>query len=276
LKKTAHLTRGHLCLRLRRPEDAVVSFRRAVGLIDGPSSLDKSKKKIKSSTSNAPGGSMIGTHALVTPRAGLVASYLLQRRRKEALASAKEALACAPRSANAHALMGDAYLARGTMNAQVAVGFRTTADTKSRAEKAKKHFKTALQIDPGNARFALALSEACRLCGEADAAAACLRELLEGHAGGSNETNVRVACHCALGAVLASQRMLADAAGEYQKASGLDPDNDGARRGIARVERLMKGQDPDATEPDEDGDDDEDEDGEDEDGEDEDGDEEFE
>jgi anaphase-promoting complex subunit 7 len=70
--------------------------------------------------------------------------------------------------------------------------------------------------------------------------------------------------------------MLADAAGEYQKASGLDPDNDGARRGIARVERLMKGQDPDATEPDEDGDDDEDEDGEDEDGEDEDGDEEFE
>jgi hypothetical protein len=58
--------------------------------------------------------------------------------------------------------------------------------------------------------------------------------------------------------------MLADAAGEYQRALGLDPESEGARRGIARVERLMKGQDPDANDDaDEECEDDEDEDGQD-------------
>ena len=252
-KKTAHLQRGHLCLRLRRPEDAVVSFRTAVALTEGAGSANKktSKKDRNIYTSS--------TH--VTPRAGLCAAYLQQRRRKEALATAKEALALAPNNSNAHALVGDAYLSRGVQNAPVGVSAST--ESKSRAEKAKKHFKTALELEPGNARVTLALSEALRNCGESDAAIETLRAHLDIFSS-SSEVRVRVACHCALGAALASARMLADAAGEYQHALGLDPESEGARRGIARVERLMKGQDPDANDDaDEECEDDEDEDGED-------------
>jgi anaphase-promoting complex subunit 7 len=101
-----------------------------------------------------------------------------------------------------------------------------------------------LALRPFDSRLALALSEAQRACGESDAAIQTLRVHLETYA--SAETRARVACHCALGAALASARMLADAAGEYQRACGLDAECEPAKRGLARVERLMKGQDPDA------------------------------
>ena len=53
----------------------------------------------------------------------------------------------------------------------------------------------------------------------------------------------------------ARTRALADALGQFQAALAEDPDSQEARRGLHRVERLMKGQDPDA--PDEDEEDDE-------------------
>lgn len=52
---------------------------------------------------------------------------------------------------------------------------------------------------------------------------------------------------------------LADALGQYQTALSLAPGSEEARRGMNRVERMMKGQDPDAPE-DEGDEDDEDED----------------
>ena len=248
----AHVARGHLCLRLRRPEDAVGSFRRAAAL----------SVSSTSPATSGPGGAGPAAFAsdpwgvldaTLASHAGLVAGYLLQRRRKEALAAAKEALALAPESALARALVGDAYLARGAQNAPS--GASAAADAKARAEKARKHFEAALAMRPRDSRLALALSEAQRACGESDAAIHTLRAHLEAHAGA--ETRARVACHCALGAALASARMLADAAGEYQRACGLDAECEPAKRGLARVERLMKGQDPDARE-DEDEDEDED------------------
>ena len=190
--------------------------------------------------------------AALASRAGLVAGYLLQRRRKEALAAAKEALALAPGSALARALVGDAYLARGAQNAPS--GASASADAKARAEKARKHFQAALALRPGDSRLALALSEAQRVCGEPAAAIQTLRAHLAAYA--AAETRARVACHCALGAALASSRMLADAAGEYQRACGLDAACEPAKRGLARVERLMKGQDPDAGDDDVDEDED--------------------
>jgi anaphase-promoting complex subunit 7 len=237
LKISAHLAKGHLCLRLRRPEDAVVSFRRAA-------TLWSSATPSSSSVAEGGGGNDRGFSVAfgVAARAGIVAAYLQRRRRKEALAAAKEALALAPRSAAAHALVGDAYFARGVSIAPT--GASASAEAKARAEKAKKHFKRALDLNPADARIALAMSEALRACGESDAAIQTLRLHLETYASGG--TRARVACHCALGAALASARMLADAAGEYQRALGLDPENEPARRGVARVERLMKGQDPDA------------------------------
>ena len=233
----AHVARGHLCLRLRRPDDAVGSFRRAAALCASAAA-----------TSEGAGArplarpSWSARHdAVLASRAGLVAGYLLQRRRKEALAAAKEALALAPGSAMARALVGDAYLARGAQNAPS--GASASADARVRAEKARKHFEAALALRPGDSRLALALSEAQRACGESDAAIHTLRSHLEAYA--AAETRARVACHCALGAALASARMLADAAGEYQRACGLDAESEPAKRGLARVERLLKGRDPD-------------------------------
>ena len=46
--------------------------------------------------------------------------------------------------------------------------------------------------------------------------------------------------------MLTSAKQLADALGQYQTALSLQPESDDARRGLERVERLMKGQDPDA------------------------------
>lgn len=241
----AHVARGHLCLRLRRPEDAVGSFRRAAALCASATSPGSWKETLSKETSvtSVTSGPPGTKDAALASRAGLVAGYLLQRRRKEALAAAKEALAMAPESALARALVGDAYLARGAQNAPSG-GASASADFKARAEKAKKHFESALALRPFDSRLALALSEAQRACGESDAAIQTLRVHLETYA--SAETRARVACHCALGAALASARMLADAAGEYQRACGLDAECEPAKRGLARVERLMKGQDPDA------------------------------
>ena len=78
----AHVVRGHVCLRLRKPDASASSFRAARRL--------------------APGA--------LKPLAGLVAGYLLTPgREKEALSAAKEALAMAPNDARAHALLGDVY-----------------------------------------------------------------------------------------------------------------------------------------------------------------------
>ena len=250
----AHVARGHLCLRLRRPDDAVGSFRRAAALcasaLGAPGAANTGEGSRGRLSSFAGPSGTIG--AALASRAGLVAGYLLQRRRKEALAAAKEALALAPGSPLACALVGDAYLARGAQNAPS--GASASADAKARAEKARTHFQAALALRPGDSRLALALSEAQRVCGEPAAAIQTLRAHLAAYA--AAETRARVACHCALGAALAGSRMLADAAGEYQRACGLDAACEPAKRGLARVERLMKGQDPDAGDDDVDEDED--------------------
>ena len=104
------------------------------------------------------------------------------------------------------------------------------------------------------AEFDVFVAMGMRVCGEPAAAIQTLRAHLAAYA--AAETRARVACHCALGAALASSRMLADAAGEYQRACGLDAACEPAKRGLARVERLMKGQDPDAGDDDVDEDED--------------------
>jgi len=77
---------------------------------------------------------------------------------------------------------------------------------------------------------------------------------------------VQVALHCSLGKVLAKSKQLADALGHYQSALAIYPESEEARRGVGRVERLMKGQDPDAPEEEVDEEEDDDEEVEDADG----------
>lgn len=207
----AHAVKGHVCLSLRRADAAVSAFRRAAAL--------------------APS---------VVCYAGLVAGYILQRRLKEAMGAAKEAVRIAPNSAKALALLGDVH--------------RQSGDGVDRARKA---YEQSLRADSSDAGVTLSLADMLVELGRADEAQKLLRRHMETHA--AKSVRARVALHCKLGTTLSRTRALADALGQFQAALAEDPDSQEARRGLHRVERLMKGQDPDA--PDEDEEDEEDPDG---------------
>ena len=127
-------------------------------------------------------------------------------------------------------------------------------------DRARRAYEQALKADPASAGVVMALCDVHASQGRTEAALGLLRRHLETHAAG--DVVVQVALHCRLGSVLATSKQLADALGQYQTALGLAPGSEEARRGMNRVERLMKGQDPDAPE-DEDGEDEDDEDDED-------------
>ena len=204
----ALLVKGHVCLSLRRADAAASAFRRAAAL--------------------APS---------VVSYAGLVASYVLQRRLKEAMVAAKEAIRIAPNSAKATALLGDVH--------------RRSIDGLDRARKA---YEQSLRVDSSDAGVTTSLADVLAELGRADEAQRLLRRHMETHP--AKSVRARVALHCKLGTTLSRTRALADALGQFQAALAEDPDSQEARRGLHRVERLMKGQDPDA--PDEDEEDDED------------------
>ena len=186
--------------------------------------------------------------------AGLVAGYLLLSRVKEATATAKEAVRLMPNSALSHALLGD-----------VEAHFAGLSHGQSQAgDKARKCYGKSLKLDPGAAGVVAALAACHAAAGRPEAAAELLRRHLETHA--AHDTGVQVALHCSLGKVLAKSKALADALGHYQSALAIYPESEEARRGVGRVERLMKGQDPDAPEEEVDEDEDDDEEVEDADG----------
>ena len=176
--------------------------------------------------------------------AGLVAGYLLLSRHKEALSSAKEALRVMPNSAHAMSLLGDVH-----------------ARQPEGGDRARRAFEQALRLDPAAASVVLSLCDVHVAQGRLQAAAALVRRHLEMHCAGGGDVATAVALHCRLGSVLASSKAPTDALGQYQHALSLAPESEEARRGMGRVERLMKGQDPDAAEDEEDEDDEDEEDG---------------
>jgi len=224
---TAHVTKGYLSLKCKRADAAVHAFKRALQL--------------------AP---------TTRTYAGLVASYLILGRVKEASATAKECARLAPNAAASHALLGDveAYCARhGGSNGG---GAHASSAAQSHRDRARRCYEQSLKLDPSSAGVVAALAETHASSGRSEAAAELLRRHLDTHA--AHDAGAQVALHCRLGAVLAQSKQLADALGHYQSALALYPESDEARRGVGRVERLMKGQDPDA--PDEEVDEEEDED----------------
>ena len=214
----SHVIKGQLCLRLKRAENAVGAFKRALHLSPSMRSY-----------------------------AGLVAGYLLLRRHKEALSAAKEALRLMPDSAIALALLGDVH-----------------SKQPEGLDRARRSYEQALKLDPTLVGVVLALADVHVSQGRADAAQTLLRRHMETHV--SDDVSAQVLLHCKLGAVLASSKSLSDALGQYQTALGLFPNSEEARQGLNRVERMMKGQDPDAPEDEEEQDEDEDDDGEGDDG----------
>ncbi|GAB2221413.1 hypothetical protein Droror1_Dr00012589 [Drosera rotundifolia] len=162
---------------------------------------------------------------------GLVRSYLALAKVKEALYAAREAMKAMPQSAKALKLVGDVH-----------------ASVSSGREKAKKFYESALRLDPGYLGAALALAELHVVEGRNGDAVALLERYLKDWADDC--------IHVKLAQVLAASNMLQEALSHYQAALRRNALNEAAKKGLERLEKQMKGVDPDAQEEDEDNDND--------------------
>lgn len=158
---------------------------------------------------------------------GLVHSYLAISKVKEALYIAREAMKTMPQSAKALKLVGDVH-----------------AKSSSGREKAKKFYESALRLEPGYLGAALALAELHVVEGRNGDAVSLLERYLKDWADDS--------LHVKLAQVFAATNMLQEALSHYQAALRINPQNEAAKKGLDRLEKLMKGVDPDAPEEDED------------------------
>ena len=177
----AHVVRGHVCLRLRKPDASASSFRAARRL--------------------APGA--------LKPLAGLVAGYLLTPgREKEALSAAKEALAMAPNDARAHALLGDAAKGGGFHASNRGGGGARASEGRARGGAHER----SLRIEPNDPGWCWRSRSICgrEAAGGRGEAERVLRAHLEWQ-GDEGDARARTAARCALGAVLADSRRPAGA-----------------------------------------------------------------
>lgn len=158
---------------------------------------------------------------------GLVHSYLALSKMKEALYAAREAMKAMPQSAKALKLVGDVH-----------------ASNSGGREKAKKFYESALRLEPGYLGAALALAELHVIEGRNGDAVSLLERYLKDWADDS--------LHVKLAQVFAATNMLQEALSHYQAALRMNPQNEAAKKGLERLEKQMKGVDPDAPEDDED------------------------
>ncbi|CBI26098.3 hypothetical protein AAG906_027623 [Vitis piasezkii] len=157
---------------------------------------------------------------------GLVRSYLALSKIKEALYVAREAMKAMPQSAKALKLVGDVH-----------------ASNSGGREKAKKFYESALRLEPGYLGAALALAELHVMEGRTGDAISLLERYLKDWADDS--------LHVKLAQVFAATNMLQDALSHYQSALRINAQNEAAKKGLERLEKQMKGVDPDAPEEDE-------------------------
>lgn len=160
---------------------------------------------------------------------GLVRSYLAISKTKEALHAAREAMKAMPQSAKALKLVGDVH-----------------ASSTSGREKAKKFYESALRLEPGYLGAALALAELHVIEGRNGDAVSLLERYLKDWADDS--------LHVKLAQVFAATNMLQDALSHYQAALRINHQNEAAKKGLERLEKQLKGVDPDAPEEDEEND----------------------
>lgn len=152
---------------------------------------------------------------------GLVRSYLALSKTKEALFIAREAMKLMPQSAKALKLVGDVH-----------------ASSSSGREKARKFYESALRLEPGFLGAALALAELHVVEGRHKDAVSLLERYVKDWADDS--------LHIKLAQVFAATNMLSEALSHYQAALRINPQNEAAKKGLERLEKQMKGMDPDA------------------------------
>ncbi|KAL6185943.1 hypothetical protein ACLB2K_042065 [Fragaria x ananassa] len=160
---------------------------------------------------------------------GLVQSYLALSKIKEALYASREAMKAMPQSAKALKLVGDVH-----------------ASNSGGREKAKKFYESALRLEPGYLGAALALAELHVIEGRNADAVCLLERYLKDWADDS--------LHVKLAQVFSATNMLQDALSHFQAALRINVQNEAAKKGLERLEKQMKGVDPDAPEEDEDND----------------------
>ncbi|XP_068333993.1 anaphase-promoting complex subunit 7-like [Pyrus communis] len=191
-----YIMKGNLLLSMKRAEAAVVAFRAAQEL----------RPDIRSYQ-------------------GLVHSYLVLSKIKEALYASREAMKAMPQSAKALKLVGDVH-----------------ASNPGGREKAKKFYESALRLEPGYLGAALALAELHVNEGRNGDAVSLLERYLKDWADDS--------LHVKLAQVFAATNMLQEALSHYQAALRINHQNEAAKKGLERLEKQMKGVDPDAPEED--------------------------
>ncbi|XP_062230761.1 anaphase-promoting complex subunit 7-like [Phragmites australis] len=154
---------------------------------------------------------------------GLVRAYLALSKCKEALFTAREAMKVMHQSAKALKLVGDVH-----------------AISSSGREKARKFYESAIRLEPGFLGAALALADLHVAEGRNKEAVLLLERYLRQWADDS--------LHIKLAQVFAATNMLSDALSHYQSALRINPHNEAAKKGLERLEKQMKGVDPDAPE----------------------------
>ncbi|KAK3140718.1 hypothetical protein QOZ80_5AG0404820 [Eleusine coracana subsp. coracana] len=157
---------------------------------------------------------------------GLVRAYLALSKCKEALYTAREAMKVMHQSAKALKLVGDVH-----------------AISSSGREKARKFYEAAIRLEPGFLGAALALADLHVSDGRNREAVMLLEKFLQQWADDS--------LHIKVAQVFAATNMLSDALSHYQSALRINPHNETAKKGLERLEKQMKGVDPDAPEEDE-------------------------
>jgi len=215
----AHYLRGSILLASQRPDHAVVSFFRANDLQRDIPSYE-----------------------------GLVESYLAAEKFKEAICTAKEAISSAPRDARAITLVGLA-LSQAPASQQNGEG----------KDRAKRALKRALALDPGAPRPLFALVDLHASEGNFDTCVKLLRDALEGGKTDMSDsappaaTSHTVTWNKEHGDVIQSKLAEIHTLSEnytealecYHVAISMNPQNGLAIQGLERLEKIMRGVDPD-------------------------------
>ncbi|CAI5956673.1 unnamed protein product [Closterium sp. NIES-64] len=151
---------------------------------------------------------------------GLVRAYLRIPKLKEAIAAAREAVKAFPNSASALSLLGEVYLQHGDSR-----------------DKARKVFEAALRMDGRCGAAVTGLADAHSMDGRHSAAV----DVLERHLA----VDAADWIHVKLGFVHMAANRLPDALHHLQTALSINPTNENAKRGLNRIDRLLKGGDGD-------------------------------
>ncbi|XP_066365751.1 anaphase-promoting complex subunit 7-like isoform X2 [Miscanthus floridulus] len=217
---TGYIMKGNLHLSLNRPDLAVTDFRGAQEL-----------------------------RADLRSYQGLVRAYLALSKCKEALFTAREAMKVLHQSAKALKLVGDVHAISSSGREKTSVqDQQQIIQQRILLRQARKFYESAIRLEPGFLGAALALADLHVVEGRNKEAVMLLEKYLRQWADDS--------LHIKLAQVHAATNMLSDALSHYQSALRINPQNEAAKNGLERLEKQMKGVDPDAPEEEEENEDD--------------------